>query len=94
MRNLTLNYDLIASENNQRYPHSQQWECGQALLGLARQLHAQNILEVVVQAIGSICCIKFQRTYLGLIIHRHWKVETERATMGINVRKAAKFILL
>src|SRR5260221_10659609 len=46
MNNLILNYDQIASEYNQRYPNSQHWERGQALLNLARQLHAQNILEV------------------------------------------------
>ena len=46
MHNLTLNYDQIASEYNQRYPNSQQWERGQALLNLATQLHAQDILEV------------------------------------------------
>ena len=46
MNNLILNYDQIASEYNQRYPNSQQWERGQVLLNLARQLHAQNILEV------------------------------------------------
>lgn len=46
MNNLILNYDQIANEYNQRYPNSQQWERGQALLNLAKQLHAQNILEV------------------------------------------------
>jgi len=46
MNNLTLNYDQIASEYNQRYPNSQQWERGQALLGLAKQLRARDILEV------------------------------------------------
>jgi len=46
MHNLILNYDQIASEYNQRYPNSQHWERGQALLSLAKQLHAKDILEV------------------------------------------------
>jgi len=46
MHNLILNYDQIASEYNQRYPNSQHWERGQALLNLVKQLHAQDILEV------------------------------------------------
>jgi len=46
MHNLILNYDQIASEYDQRYPNSQQWERGQALLSLTKQLHAHNILEV------------------------------------------------
>ena len=46
MNNLSLNYDQIASEYNQRYPTSQQWERGQALLALTQQVHAQDILEV------------------------------------------------
>lgn len=41
-----LNYDRIATEYNQRYPSSQQWERGQALLNLASQVHAQTVLEV------------------------------------------------
>lgn len=41
-----LNYDQIAPHYNQRYPESQQWERGQALLNLARQINAQTILEV------------------------------------------------
>lgn len=40
-----LNYDQIASDYNQRYPDSQPWERGQALLKLARQLKAKTILE-------------------------------------------------
>ncbi|MFN8384370.1 MAG: methyltransferase domain-containing protein [Anaerolineales bacterium] len=42
----TLNYDKIASDYNQRYPATQQWERGQALLELAAGLKAKNILEV------------------------------------------------
>jgi ubiquinone/menaquinone biosynthesis C-methylase UbiE len=41
-----LNYDKIANEYNQRYPSTQQWERGQALLQLARQHKAVSILEV------------------------------------------------
>ncbi len=41
-----LNYDKIAPFYNQRYPSSQQWERGQALLDLARQVKAENVLEV------------------------------------------------
>lgn len=41
-----LNYDQIATQYNQRYPDSQTWERGQALLELARQVKAQTILEV------------------------------------------------
>ncbi len=41
-----LNYDQIAPFYNQRYPNSQQWERGQALLDLAGQVKAKNILEV------------------------------------------------
>jgi len=41
-----LNYDQIASDYDQRYPSKQQWERGQALLKLARQLRANSILEV------------------------------------------------
>ena len=40
-----LNYDKIAPEYNQRYPDSQTWQRGQALLGLAAQLKAKAILE-------------------------------------------------
>jgi len=46
MNKLSLNYDQIASEYNQRYLTSQQWERGQALLTLSKQLHARDILEV------------------------------------------------
>lgn len=46
MNNFKLDYDRIASEYNQRYPNSQRWERGQALLSLVNQLHAQQILEV------------------------------------------------
>jgi ubiquinone/menaquinone biosynthesis C-methylase UbiE len=42
----SLNYDRIATEYNQRYPSSQHWERGQALLDLARQVRAQTVLEV------------------------------------------------
>jgi len=42
----TLNYDQIAKEYDQRYPSSQQWERGKALLDLARQLKPKSILEV------------------------------------------------
>ncbi len=41
-----LNYDQIASDYNQRYPDSQTWDRGQALLKLASQLKAKTILEV------------------------------------------------
>ncbi len=41
-----LNYDQIAQHYNQRYPDSQTWERGQALLDLARQVKAKTILEV------------------------------------------------
>jgi ubiquinone/menaquinone biosynthesis C-methylase UbiE len=41
-----LNYDQIAPHYNQRYPESQQWERGQALLNLAHQINARTILEV------------------------------------------------
>ncbi|NOT05051.1 MAG: class I SAM-dependent methyltransferase [Anaerolineales bacterium] len=40
-----LNYDQIAPDYNQRYPDSQPWERGQALLNLASQLKAKTILE-------------------------------------------------
>jgi ubiquinone/menaquinone biosynthesis C-methylase UbiE len=46
MASLHLNYDQIATEYNQRYPSSQQWERGQALLKLATQQQARTILEV------------------------------------------------
>lgn len=41
-----LNYDQIAPHYNQRYPDSQTWERGQALLDLEKQVKAQTILEV------------------------------------------------
>ena len=41
-----LNYDQIASDYNQRYPDSQTWDRGQALLKLAGQLKAKTTLEV------------------------------------------------
>lgn len=41
-----LNYDQIAPQYNQRYPNSQTWERGQALLELAKQIKARSILEV------------------------------------------------
>ena len=40
-----LNYDQIATQYNQRYPDSQTWERGQALLDLAKQVKAKTILE-------------------------------------------------
>ena len=46
MHNLFLDYDQIASEYNQRYPSQQPTQRGLALLNLARQINAQNILEV------------------------------------------------
>lgn len=46
MSSLYLNYDQIAAEYNQRYPSTQQWERGQALLKLATQQQAKTILEV------------------------------------------------
>lgn len=46
MSSLYLNYDQIATEYNQRYPSTQQWERGQALLKLATQQQAKTILEV------------------------------------------------
>jgi len=41
-----INYDQIATEYDQRYPTAAQWERGQALLNLARQIKANSILEV------------------------------------------------
>jgi len=41
-----LNYDVISNDYNQRYPTTQNWERGQALLGLARETRAQTVLEV------------------------------------------------
>lgn len=41
-----LNYDKIAQDYNQRYPESQQWERGQALLDLASRYKNGEILEV------------------------------------------------
>lgn len=46
MDSIKLNYDKIASDYNQRYPATQQWERGQALLELAKGLKAKTILEV------------------------------------------------
>jgi ubiquinone/menaquinone biosynthesis C-methylase UbiE len=46
MASLHLNYDQIANEYNQRYPSTQQWERGQALLKLATRQQARTILEV------------------------------------------------
>ncbi len=46
MTTLHLNYDQIASDYNQRYPSTQQWERGQALLKLSEQIEAHSILEV------------------------------------------------
>ena len=44
--NTILNYDKIAHDYNQRYPASQQWERGQALLDLANRYKNGNFLEV------------------------------------------------
>jgi SAM-dependent methyltransferase len=41
-----LNYDQIARDYNQRYPASQQWERGQALLDLAKRYKHGSFLEV------------------------------------------------
>ena len=41
-----LNYDVISDDYDQRYPSTQHWERGDALLNLARQIDAQIILEV------------------------------------------------
>ncbi|MBX3036650.1 MAG: class I SAM-dependent methyltransferase [Anaerolineales bacterium] len=41
-----LNYDKIAQLYNQRYPVSQKWERGQALLDIAKRIKAESILEV------------------------------------------------
>jgi ubiquinone/menaquinone biosynthesis C-methylase UbiE len=46
MKASILNYDRIAGEYNQRYPISQSWERGQALLKLTRQFKAGVVLEV------------------------------------------------
>jgi ubiquinone/menaquinone biosynthesis C-methylase UbiE len=40
-----LNYDTISAEYNQRYPSTFHWERGDALLELARQVDAANVLE-------------------------------------------------
>lgn len=41
-----LNYDVISTAYNQRYPAAQTWERGQALLELAASLNARSALEV------------------------------------------------
>jgi SAM-dependent methyltransferase len=41
-----LNYDAISNDYDQRYPSTQHWERGDALLNLARQISAKTILEV------------------------------------------------
>ncbi len=41
-----LNYDVISNDYDQRYPSSQHWERGDALLNLVRQIKAKTILEV------------------------------------------------
>jgi ubiquinone/menaquinone biosynthesis C-methylase UbiE len=46
MNDLFLNYDQIASEYNQRYPSQRPTQRGLALLSLAQQVKAGNILEV------------------------------------------------
>jgi ubiquinone/menaquinone biosynthesis C-methylase UbiE len=45
MNTFHLNYDQIASDYNQRYPASQQWERGKALLALANQYKNGFFLE-------------------------------------------------
>jgi ubiquinone/menaquinone biosynthesis C-methylase UbiE len=42
----SLNYDLIANEYNQRYPASQHWERGRALLDLSQRFKHGTFLEV------------------------------------------------
>lgn len=46
METSSLNYDQIATEYNQRYSRTHNWDRGHALLGLVEQLHAQTVLEV------------------------------------------------
>lgn len=46
MADLVLNYDPIAVEYNQRYPAQQPTQRGLVLLDLAKQIKAENILEV------------------------------------------------
>jgi ubiquinone/menaquinone biosynthesis C-methylase UbiE len=46
MQTKHLNYDNIAPDYNQRYPTSQPWKRGQALLELAQKVKAKTILEV------------------------------------------------
>jgi len=46
MKTSFLDYDKIASDYNQRYPISQQWERGQALLELASRYRNGTFLEV------------------------------------------------
>jgi ubiquinone/menaquinone biosynthesis C-methylase UbiE len=46
MQNLPLNYDQIAPEYDQRYPAQRPTQRGLALLSLAQQVQAENILEV------------------------------------------------
>jgi ubiquinone/menaquinone biosynthesis C-methylase UbiE len=46
MKTSSLDYDRIASDYNQRYPTSQNWERGQALLALASQYKNGTFLEV------------------------------------------------
>jgi ubiquinone/menaquinone biosynthesis C-methylase UbiE len=41
-----LNYDTISNDYDQRYPTTQHWGRGDALLNLARQMNAKSILEV------------------------------------------------
>jgi ubiquinone/menaquinone biosynthesis C-methylase UbiE len=41
-----LNYDKISNDYDQRYPSTQHWERGDALLELAHQIDAKTILEV------------------------------------------------
>lgn len=46
MTQTRLNYDSISNAYDQRYPSTQHWERGDALLNLAHQINAKTILEV------------------------------------------------
>jgi len=46
MTQIRLNYDAISHVYNQRYPSTEHWERGDALLDLAAQINAKQILEV------------------------------------------------
>ena len=65
---IKLNYDQIASDYNQRYPDSQTWDRGKALLKLASQLKAKTILEGEAgRAFGLTCFIKSRHGYTDWI---------------------------